>query len=111
MKVRPAKIAPQRKMRGGEPTQKPAAQTYTFPAPIRGWVLNESLAMPQPGGAAILDNWICTTTGIRARGGAVKYADLGASVKSMFTYNSTTEKFSAQLTRRFTKSQPWQTLT
>jgi len=93
MKVRPAKIAPQRKMRGGEPTQKPAAQTYTFPAPIRGWVLNESLAMPQPGGAAILDNWICTTTGIRARGGAVKYADLGASVKSMFTYNSTTEKF------------------
>jgi len=95
MRVRPGKMAPAHKSRGGEPTQKPMAHAFTFPAPIRGWVLNEGLSTPQPGGASILDNWICTTTGVRVRGGSAKYATLGAPVRSMFTYNSTTETFFA----------------
>lgn len=95
MRVRPGKVAPARKMRGGEPTPKPMAQDYTFPAPIRGWVLNESLAMPQPGGALVLDNWICTTTGVKVRGGTSKYATLGASATALFSYKSTTEFFFA----------------
>ena len=49
---------------------------FTFPAPTRGWVINENLAMAQPGGASVLDNWIPTATGIKARGGNQKYATL-----------------------------------
>lgn len=91
MMVREKKRAPAHK---GE-TPKIPAQTYTFPAPLRGWVLDESLALPTPGAALILDNWICTTTGIRPRGGSATWATLDAPVASMFTYTSTSEKFFA----------------
>lgn len=83
MKVRGKKAA----SRKGE-TPKPMAQPYSFPAPIRGWVLNENLAQVQPGGARLLDNWICTTTGIRVRAGCVKYATLGDDVLAMFSHKS-----------------------
>ena len=94
MIVRPKKRAPVHKFSGDEPTPKPQAQPFSFPAPIRGWVLDDSLANPQAGGASILDNWICTSTGIRARGGKQKYATLDAAVSSLFTYKSgVTETF------------------
>lgn len=82
--VRGKKAAPSHK---GE-TPKPIAQPYQWPAPIRGWVLDESLAAPVAGGAILLDNFICTTTGVRVRGGCEKHATLPAAVKSMFTYKS-----------------------
>ncbi len=65
-------------------------QGYTFPAPTRGWILNENMSAAQPGGALTLDNWFPTTTGIRARAGSAKYATIGAgtAVQSMFTYRS-----------------------
>ena len=65
-----------------------SAQPYSFPAPIRGWVLNENLAASQPAGARILDNWVCTTTGARVRGGSLRYASLGSAVKALFAYRS-----------------------
>lgn len=88
MMVRPKKSA----TRKGQ-TPKPIAQSYTFVSPIRGWVLDENLATVGPGSARILDNFICTTTGVRPRGGARKHATLGSGVCSMFTYRSgATEK-------------------
>jgi hypothetical protein len=92
MQVLPKKSAPRHK--GTEPIPNDVSQFYSFPAPIRGWVLNENLANPQPGGARILDNWICTTSGIKVRGGAKKYATLGAAVTALWSYKSgATEKF------------------
>lgn len=98
MDVRPKKAAPAHKQPGGQPTQKPEAVPYRFPAPIRGWVLDENRAIAQPGGARVLDNWIPTTTGVRVRGGARKYATVHATeaVESLFSYKSgATEQFFA----------------
>lgn len=89
--LREKKAAPRQKMRNGEPTQKDPAQMFTFPAPVRGWVLNENAAQVQPGSAKVLDNFICTTTGIKARGGAFKHATLNAAVTSLFRYDSGSE--------------------
>ena len=86
MMVRPKKKAPTRK--GKAPTPKTPARAHTFPAPIRGWVLNENASIPQPGGALVLDNWICTTTGTRARGGITSHIPLGSAVTALFTYRS-----------------------
>lgn len=87
MQVRSKKRAPKWK---GEPQREPA-QPYTFSAPTRGWVLNESLVNVQPGGARILDNWICTTRGARMRGGCLELVNVTDPVKSLFTYKSTAE--------------------
>lgn len=95
MDVRAKKAPASRKMAGGQMPESTPAQPFTFPAPIRGWVLNENLATVQPAGARKLDNWFCTTTGIRVRGGAVKHATLPAAVTFLATYNSTSDKFIA----------------
>lgn len=64
------------------------SKSYQFPAPTRGWIRNESLAIPQPGGAAVLDNWTPTTNGIRLRGGNVRHATLEVNtpVQSLAAY-------------------------
>lgn len=95
MEVRQKKVAAVQKMVGGQSPIVQPAQSFTFPAPIRGWVLNENLATAQPAGARILDNWICTTTGVRVRAGCIKYATLTGPVKSLFTYNSGADAFFA----------------
>jgi hypothetical protein len=40
----------------------------SFPAPVRGWIRNESKVANKPGGADILDNWFPTAAGVRATG-------------------------------------------
>jgi hypothetical protein len=95
MQVRQKKLTAVRKLVNGQPPQAVPADPFTFPAPSRGWILNENLASTQPGGARVLDNWICTPTGARVRGGCVKYCTLDAPVTSLFTYNSTTSAFFA----------------
>ncbi len=95
MQVRGKKTAPAHKFVNGQPPQAAPAETFTFPAPIRGWVLNENLATVQPAGARILDNWLCTTTGVRVRGGCVKHATVAAGVKAIWAYNAPTPKFFA----------------
>ena len=89
-------------------TAKVPAQEFTFPAPIRGWVLNENLSNPQPGGARVLDNWFCTTTGIKARGGRQKFATLDAKVQSIFTYKSGSQSilFGATATKIYDITSP-----
>jgi len=85
MNVRPKKFAPAAK---ANVPPKPPAQTFTFPAPTLGWVLNENLATPSPAGASILDNWICTTKSVRVRGGSQKWANLGGPVTSLMRYRN-----------------------
>lgn len=71
-------------------------QPFSFPAPTRGWVANENLADPTPGGAAVLENWFPTATGLKIREGSELYATLGfgdETVRSLFSYlNGTNEK-------------------
>lgn len=63
----------------------------TLPAPTRGWVVNEPLALSQTGGARVLENWFPTTTGVRLRAGAYRIASLGAAIESLFVYETDTQ--------------------
>jgi hypothetical protein len=67
------------------------------PAPVRGWIANENLANATEGGAAVLENWFPTATGLRIRAGSELYATLGDGtlpVRSLFSYlNGVIRKF------------------
>jgi hypothetical protein len=70
-------------------------QSYNFPAPTRGWISNENLANPTEGGAAVLENWFPTATGLQVRAGSELYATLGLGtlpVRSIFSYLNGTER-------------------
>ncbi len=69
-----------RALRAG-PARVQTSQPKSFPAPIRGWIRNESLATAATGGAYVLDNWFPTATTIRARLGSGKYATIGAGTR------------------------------
>lgn len=69
------------------------ARPKTFPAPVRGWVTNTNLSEPLDQAAFVLDNWFPVQTGIRLRGGTLKYASLGAAATSMWTYQSGSDEF------------------
>ena len=84
MQVRAKKKPPVHK---GE-TPKQPVQAYTFVAPIQGWVLDENPALASQGTARVLDNFICTTTGIRARGGKTRIATLNAAATALFRYEA-----------------------
>jgi hypothetical protein len=53
------------------------AKLQSYPAPMGGWIKNVNLATPDArtpngqkvNGAAVLENWFPTATGIRMRGG------------------------------------------
>lgn len=65
---------------------KPKAyKTASYPAPVRGLVLNEPLAAPQPGSAVVLDNGFPKQTSIRVRGGSTRHATLGNRVLTDLT--------------------------
>lgn len=61
------------------------SQTYSVPAPIRGWNARDSLASMKPGDAATLVNFFPTTDGAELRSGSATYAtgitDGGISVQ------------------------------
>lgn len=87
MKVLPRKAASPIRQRVEQ--TKPDASAHTFPAPIRGLVLNENISTAGPAGAQVLDNWICTSAGIRVRGGSQRYATLPGPVTAMFSWRGT----------------------
>lgn len=65
------------------------ARPHQFPAPLRGLVANESLAISQPGGALVLENMFPTQKGVRLRAGSKKHATVGSGiVESLMTYRS-----------------------
>ena len=76
--------------------RKPAARSprpariKKFPAPVKGWIANQNLAIAEPQGAAALENWLPTATGCRMRKGTVSHASVGAgnAVLSLFSYSS-----------------------
>lgn len=72
------------------------AKTQSYPAPMGGWIKNVNLATPDArlpngqkvNGAAVLENWFPTATGIRMRGGTEGYAQVSTDddVTALFTY-------------------------
>lgn len=95
------------------------ARTWSFPAPIGGWVRNANLATPgarmpdgsKVNGAFVLENWFPTATGIRMRRGSDFYAAVGDEtqpVTSLFVYaNGNNEKlFAATATTIYDVTSP-----
>ena len=70
----------------------PVAQPVPMPAPTGGWVTAQNLAASKEGTCAVLTNAYATTTGIRIRGGNVKYATLPGPVESMMNYVGATSQ-------------------
>ena len=83
MRVLPAKAPSPVRQAVGRPA--PQAVPYTFPAAIRGLVEDEWPA--QPGGAAVLENFIPTKGGIRVRGGSQLMATVPEPVLGLFDYD------------------------
>lgn len=59
------------------------SKTRRFPAPIRGLIRNENIALTKPAGAAVLENWFPTSTGLKSRRGVRKHATLAGSTAVM----------------------------
>lgn len=75
---------------------KQTSKTKSFAAPVRGWVRNDAIASPKPGGAEVLDNWVPTAEGCRMRKGSVQHATIGAAVTHFAIYDAgTASKFFA----------------
>ncbi|MEJ5081052.1 hypothetical protein [Ochrobactrum sp. MYb379] len=65
------------------------SNTKIFPAPRRGLIQNDSLAMPQGEGAEVMDNWFPTPQGARMRRGSVKKATTGTSdIRTFMAYET-----------------------
>jgi hypothetical protein len=64
------------------------ARVKKFPAPVKGWIANQNLAIAEPQGAAMLENWFPTATGVRLRKGNARHAiiNTGEAVVSLFSY-------------------------
>ena len=79
----------------------PPLKTKMFPAPRRGLQLAENIANQQQEGALVLDNYVCTSKGIRPRGGTPKRYTLDSAVKSMWEFNTSggVKKFAATETK------------
>jgi hypothetical protein len=86
MKPSPAKMATRWKPNGA--AQPAPAAPYAFPAPVRGWVINENIAAAQTASARRLDNWVPTRTGIRMRRGAELHATIDDDVTALFSHVS-----------------------
>lgn len=69
--------------------------TKIFPAPNKGWIRNDSIATPKPGGAEVMDNWFPTPEGCRMRKGSIKHATIDAAVTHLTAYTSGAGKFYA----------------
>lgn len=95
------------------------ARTQSFPAPTGGWIANTTLAAPQArrpdgtkvNGAAMLENWFPTATGIKMRGGSGRHAILGdgsSRVTALFSYvnGNTRQLFGATETAIYNVTSP-----
>src|SRR5215203_1026452 len=77
-------------------SQQRPAKLKSFPAPNGGLIANANLAAPDPRlggikvvGAAMLENWFPTATGVRMRAGSELYATVGSDdpVTRLFVYS------------------------
>lgn len=65
-----------------------ASKPRVFLAPSQGWIRNQVLANPKPGGAEVMDNWFPTPEGCRIRKGSAKRATIGAACTFITDYVS-----------------------
>ena len=84
-----------RKAAPGKPLPKPSpppSKIQTYQSPVRGWVTNENLALAQPGGALILDNFFPLRNSVRVRGGLLRHATVHATdpCETLMAYRSGT---------------------
>jgi len=63
------------------------SKTKSFQAPIRGWIRNDAISSPKPGGAEVLDNFVPTAEGCRMRGGLEKHATTDDAVTHFAVYD------------------------
>lgn len=89
--------------RATAPQSTRTARLAQFPAPVAGLIANRSLAQPRgqglPPGAAVLENWFPTATGIVLRRGKAQHSDTESAetITSMWSYvaGSTEQMFAA----------------
>lgn len=69
---------------------KMVTQTKVLPAPNRGWIKNQNLAIAEGQGAEVLDNWFPTPQGCRMRKGSIKRAtcDTDKAIQHLATYET-----------------------
>ena len=78
------------------PAPPPASAPLSFPAPTGGWTEARTLGAGRA--ARTCENMFPTTQGVRVRGGSTRSANIGAAVKSMFSYRGATSKLFAATT-------------
>lgn len=84
MKIAPKKAAATWRPQG-MPQPQPA-RSYSFPAPVRGWVINENVAAAQSASARLLDNFVPTVTGLRMRRGYTLHATVDDACTALFNH-------------------------
>lgn len=63
------------------------SRSVRLPAPVRGLIRNENIAMSKPAGAYVLENFFPTATGIVTRRGKRRHATIGTSpVRAIMTH-------------------------
>lgn len=73
--------------------QQPLIVPKPIPAPIGGLVTSQNVGAMEPGTAIVLTNWFPTRTGIRVRGGNIKYETTGTNpVETLISYVGTTDR-------------------
>lgn len=103
------------------PVKPRRSKFASFPAPVGGWIANTNLSAPgarlpdgtKVTGAAMLENWFPTATGIRMRGGSQQHAVIGtegAQVTSLFRYinGNNAKMFAANATAIYDVTTPTQ---
>lgn len=82
---------------GGQPSARKArvSKDKSFRAPFKGWIQSEVPGYPVTGGAALLDNWFPTTTGVRMRKGSQTHATIAAAVDHIAVYDGASPKMFA----------------
>ena len=68
-------------------TNQATEQDKTYPAPIAGWVTNQSLLLQDKISARVMDNFFPTETGVTPRGGLSKFIDIPAKCEFLMEYN------------------------
>ena len=66
------------------------ASKLSLPAPVRGWVTAENLALAGPAAALVLENGFPLSNAVRVRGGTAKYATVSATgaATSLWRYSN-----------------------
>jgi hypothetical protein len=81
-----------RRPAAGRPNRGRKADTYSVPAPVRGWNARDSIAAMKPGDAVALENWFPTPSDVMLRKGmaahltAVQDSAVDVQVETLLSY-------------------------